>query len=204
MPVTVDHIKDVYLEFRKAQAHFSNRGYRMPKDFEDHFNNKFREQNKKSLIKITGWFLTKWGNIDPYEYFLCGFQLYDKRFSYHKFFKDKIILLYKTKDKNRKREVRITKKALVESASFVKKWMVNNNTTINDYISNREGNRKLAVKHYLNNKIDAAFFVFLMRKGMLLTDTDRSLIPYIQKNYRKIMFGLEDIKDFITKLEGKL
>ena len=60
MPVTTDHIENTYFQFRKAQADYNDRGFRMPKDFEKHFNTKFKEPNKKKLIKITGFFLTKW------------------------------------------------------------------------------------------------------------------------------------------------
>lgn len=205
MPVTSEHIEKIYHSFRKAQADHFNRGYRMPKDFEKHFNTKFKEQNKKALIKITGWFLTKWQMIDPYRYFKCGFELHDKRFTYTKFFKEKILLLYKTRDKIEKREVQITKKNILESAKFVKSFMnAYSITNLDEYISLRVGNQRLAVEHYLKNKIDATFLVFLIRKGMILTDTERSIIPYVQKNYRKIIFGLNDIEDFVKKLGEKL
>ncbi len=204
MPVNIDHIRETYHAFRKAQADFNNRGYRMPKDFEKHFNEKLAEQNKKKLIKITGWFITKWQNIDPYTYFKCGFDLHGKNFTYMKFFHEKILLLYKTRDKNEKREVRITKQNLINSAKFVKKWMDKNNATLDEYIRTREGNQRIAVDHYLKNKIDATFLVYLMQRGMFLTDTERSVIPYVQKNYRKITFGLNDIKDFVKKLGEKL
>jgi len=204
MSINVNDIEKIYIAFRKSQAEYNNRGYRLPKDFEKHFNTKMSENNKKALIKITGWFLTKWQNIDPNLYFQCGFQLYEKNFSYMKFFKDKIILLYKTRDKNKKREIKITKKGLADSAIFVKKWMNKNNASLLEYINTREGNQRIAVDHYTKNKIDASFFVFLMRKGMILTDNERSVIPYIQKNYRKITFGLNDIEGFIKKLEEKL
>lgn len=204
MPVTAKHIESIYASFRKAQADFNNRGYRLPKDFENHFNTKFSTQNQKHLIKITGWFLTKWSNIDPYDYFMCGFQLFDKRFSYAKFFNEKIILLYKNRDKNKKREIRITKESLIKSASYVKQWMKENNVTFDQYLSITEGHRKIAVKHYINNYIDAIFIVFMIEKGMLLSDNDRSMMPYVQSNFRKIKFGLLEIKDFVKKLGEKL
>ena len=201
---TINQIQDVYYAFRKAQADHFSRGYRMPKDFETHFNEKFKEQNKKKLIKITGYFITKWQSIDPYQYFLCGFQLYDKRFSYMKFLDEKIILLYKQRDKNKKREVRVTKQGLIESAVFVKKWLKQNDLeTLDDYIHKREGHRNVAVEHYLKNKIDASFLVFLIGKGMILTDSERSDLPYIQTNFRKLKFNLEDMKEFLSKLSNR-
>lgn len=204
MPVTIEHIEEIYYQFRKAQSDYNNRGFRLPKDFEDHFNIKFKEANKKALIKISGWFLTKWGNINPYDYFLCGFELYKKGFTYTKFFDEKILLLYKARDKNKKREIEITKKSLIKSALFVKKWMTENNASLYDYINTREGNHRLAVEHYLKNKIDASFIVFLIRKGMILTDNDRALIPYVQENFRNIKYELDGMKIFVRKMEEKL
>ncbi len=205
MPVTPKHIEKIYFHFRKAQADHFSRGFRMPKDFEKHFDTKFAEQNKKALIKITGWFLTKWQNIEPYDYFRCGFELHDKNFSYMKFFHEKILMLYKTRDQNKKRKVKITKQGLVNSAKFVKKYM--NDYSINslyDYIGTSEGNQKIAVEHYLANLIDASFFVYLLNKGMKLTDHERGLVPYIGTNYRRIMIELKEMKAFVKKLEGKL
>jgi GTP-binding protein EngB required for normal cell division len=73
-----------------------------------------------------------------------------------------------------------------------------------DYMRARNGTQRVAIEHYLENNIDAAFLVFMIRKGMILNDHDRSMVPYIQERYRKINFGLNDIKDFLVKLEGKL
>jgi len=202
MAVSIDDIREVYLAFRKAQAFHKSRGYRMPKDFEAHFN-KMEERHQRSLIKAAQWFATKWSNIDPYTYFLCGFDLY-KYFSYPMFFKKNILMLYIEKDKNKKRKVETTKKGIAESALFVKKWMVENNKTFHQYMRERNGNQKVAIDHYLKNKIDAAFLVFMIRKGMILDDQDRSYIPYIQERYRKINFNLNDIEDFLIKVEEKL
>lgn len=198
----IDQIKNVYYQFRKAQAHYNNRGFRMPKDFEKHFKTKLSTVNQKKLTNITNWFNTKWSNIDPYRYFICGFELYKKRFSYVKFFEEKIILLYKQRDKNEKRKAKATKKSLVNSAAFVKKYMKDNEIeSLREYIDTNDGNQKLAVSHYLKNKIEASFFVFLMKKGMKLSDTDRSYIPYIAKNYRRLNIELNEMKSFLDKIE---
>ncbi len=200
--MNIEDIQEVYRAFRKAQSFSLSRGYRMPKDFESHFE-RMSEVNKKALIKATQWFKTKWSNIDPYEYFLCGFELY-KSFSYATFFRENVIKLYIQKDKNEKRKVEITKQGLVKSALFVKSWLTENKKTLGEYMRAREGNQKVAIDHYLKNKIDAAFFVFLIRRGMMLNDDDRSYIPYIQERYRRITFNLNDIEDFLKQLEKKL
>jgi hypothetical protein len=82
--------------------------------------------------------------------------------------------------------------------------MNENGKTFNQYINARDNHLRVAIDHYIRNKIDAAFLVFMMRKGMLLTDDDRSLIPYVHQKYRKIYFGLNDLGDFLKKLEEKL
>lgn len=203
MSISIKDIENIYIQFRRAQSFANSRGFRPTKNFEKYFNEKMKEFNKKFLIEITKFFITKWSHINPYIYFQCGFELL-KTFSYKNFFNPKIMLLYIQKDKNKKREINITKKGLINSAIFVKEWMRNNNKTFNQYIHHKEGNLKIAIDHYLRNKIDASFFVFLIRYGMNLTDDDRSLIPYIQEKYRKIYFGLNDINDFTKKLEVKI
>ena len=204
MPVSIDDIKDIYAQFRKAQTFAKDRtGFRMPKDFEKHFSERMGRYNQLALKKATGFFLTKWQNINPYEYFTCGFELYSN-FTYHQFFEEDIMKLYIRRDKNKKRAIKITKQGMVNSAKFVKAWMSENNKTLNQYMRTREGDHKICIDHYLKNHIDASFLVYLIRKGMTLTDQDRSYIPYIQERYRKISFGLNDLGDFIKKLEEKL
>jgi len=114
-------------------------------------------------------------------------------------------MLYKTKDKNEKRQVRVTKEKLIESAKFVKQYMRDNEIlSLQEYIDTNDGNQKLAVSHYLKNNIDASFFVFLIKKGMKLSDTDRSFIPYISANYRNINVMLNEMKSFLSKIEKRL
>ena len=72
---SIDEIENIYYCFRKAQADFNNRGFRMPNDFEKFFYSKFGKPNREALNKITGRFLTMWQNIDPEKYFLCGFEM---------------------------------------------------------------------------------------------------------------------------------
>ncbi len=201
----IDKIEKIYYQFRKAQADYNNRGFRMPKDFEAHFTKKMNKVNQEKLVALTNRFNTKWSNIDPYTYFKCGFDLYKKNFSYVKFLNEKIFLLYVQRDKNSKREVRVTKQKLIDSAKFIKQYMTKNEIySIQEYIDTSDGNKKLAVTHYLQNKIDAAFFVWLIKKGMKLTDTDRGFIPYISKHYRNINVMLNELKSFLSKIEERL
>jgi len=203
--MNIEQIEQIYYQFRKAQADYNNRGFRMPKNFEDHFKKKLSAINQKKLVKATNWFNTKWNNIDPYIYFTCGFEIYKKRFSYIKFFEEKILLLYIQRDKNEKRQIRVTKEKLIASAKFIKKYMRDNDiSTLKEYMDTNDGNQKLAVSHYLKNEIDSSFFVFLLKMGMRLTDIDRSFIPYISKHYRVINVMLVDIKPFLNKIEESI
>lgn len=157
------------------------------------------------MIKITGWFATKWSNIDPYLYFMCGFDLFEKRFSYVKFFHKKILMLYIQRDKIHKRETKIEKEKLIKSAKFVKQYMRDNDIkSILEYVNKGDGNRKIVINHYLKNFIDPAFFVFLMRKGLTLTDEDRGYLPYISINYRVLNLKLNDHQSFLNKIEQNL
>ena len=68
--------RDIYIAFRKAQSLAKNRGYRIPKDWDNHFNNKMKPTDRDNLQKITDYFNTKWQNINPQKYFEAGFDIY--------------------------------------------------------------------------------------------------------------------------------
>lgn len=195
----------VYIQFRKAQGEANNRGYRLPKDFEKHLNERMTEKNKNTLILITSWFLTKWQNIDPFRYFQCGFELY-KNFTYHKFDDTKVLKLYIQKDKNIKRYNRLSKKSIIKSLKFIKSYMARRDIiSFNIYCLTVELNRSLPVEHYLQNQIDKFFMVWLIKEKMIcLTDDERSLIPYIVENYREIADKLDNIKNFLAEVRKKL
>lgn len=199
--MNIAEIEHIYYCFRKAQSEYKNRGFRMPKDFEKHFNNRFQKTNRESLRKITGLFLTKWINIDPFLYFKCGFELYKNNFTYTKFFKEPILNLYIQRDKAKKRELEANKKNIIKSAVHLK----GTGYSLRDYIMTRDGARSLAIADYLKNNIDAYFLVWLIKRhGLRLTDADRSDIPYIHSNFRKISVQIEDLKNFFRKVEQKL
>jgi hypothetical protein len=161
--------------------------------------------NRENLIKISNFFLTKWSNIDQYTYFYCGFKLFNKRFSYIKFFDERVLNYYIVNDKNKKREVTNIKNSLIKSAKYVKK----NNKTLYEYLQkeDKENGRKIAVTDYIKGYIDTPFFVWLLKHGLVLADTDRCYLPYADEfgeTYRKISFELNTIWDFMKKLETKI
>jgi len=189
----IGDIRLIYSNFRKAQSFHNNRGYRLPTNFEKHFNTKLSEKNREILSLTTKYFLTKWRNINQFEYFLCGFELY-KGFSYHQFFDQKIMTLYITKDKNKKRTLELVQKNFEKSKIFVLNYIKKNNLkSLKLYGQMKEGNTTLAVQHYVHNHIDKFFLVKLISNGIVsLTDSDRIQIPYIIDQYREI---LEEMKE---------
>lgn len=184
---------DIYAAFRKAQSEFKNRGYKLPKDFSKTLA-KMTEQNKKALLKATDFFNTKWANIDPYEYFSAGFDVY-KTFTYTKFFDEKVMALYKTKDKNRKRNMNVTKASLKKSSDWVKRYMKKNGIrSLKEYCRRRNGGVSLITEHYRINRVDKMFVVYLINKGVLrLTDSDRNLMPYVVEQYRECLMKLGEL-----------
>jgi hypothetical protein len=197
--------EDIYYYFRKAQAEKNNRGFRMPKDFNKHLETKFSKKNRESLQIATNYFNTKWNNIDPFKFMECGFELF-KTFSYVNFFDQRVINLYKQKDKNIKRESKLSKTKIKNSMLFVKNYIKENNIkNINIYCIMKNGHINIAIEHYLNNYIDKFFIVWLIKKKLLkLDDNNMALIPYINDHYRKILPKLDEINDFLLKLEKYL
>jgi len=186
---------DVYIAFRKAQANASNRGYRIPKDFDKHLETKMSEKNREALILSTKYFNTKWTNINIDRFFECGFEIF-KGFTYLQFFNQKVLNLYKVKDKNHKREMEVDKKELLKSFKWVKSWMAKNEiNNLSNYCKLSEGNRTVIIDHYLKNKVDKYFLVTMIQKRYLrLTDADRALVPYITEQYRECVFKLQEAR----------
>ena len=197
--------ENVYYFFRKAQSESKGRGFRMPKDFESHLQNKFSKKNREALLLVTGFFSTKWENVDPYRYFQCGFELL-KTFSYVNFFDLRIMRLYVQKDKNIKRESSNCKKEITQSIVFVNNYMRKNKIIMfSDYVNKTEENRKVIIKHYLANRVSKFFIVWIMVLGKLsLSDSDLAFMPYISDQYREIRVKLDEISPFLRKLKGRL
>jgi hypothetical protein len=195
----------IYVCFRKAQAEANNRGYRIPKDFEKHLNERMSDKNKNALILVTSWFLTKWKDIDPYRYFQCGFELF-KTFTYVNFTDPRVMKYYIQRDKNIKRYNRLSKKRIIESLKFIKGYMVDKGVpSFGIYCLTYNQNRSLPVKHYLENKIDKFFIVWLMSEKLLKpTEDEMSVMPYVIEGYRDIVDKLGNIKNFLVEVRKKL
>jgi hypothetical protein len=194
--------EDVYIEFRRAQAQFKNRGYRIPKDFEKHLKTKMSDKNREALEMATKFFNTKWKNINIFKYMECGFNVY-KTFTYTRFFDIKIMNLYKQRDKNLKREMVICKKSLRDSLLFVIQYIRDNKIeSVSRYCMMKNGYVNIVIEHYLNNYVDKYFIVWLIKQKMLkLDDENLALVPYISELYRELLVKLDEVKDFTNKLK---
>ena len=195
--------EQIYYYSRKAQAESKNRGFKMPKDFDKHLNNRMSVANRDALNLATKWFNTKWRNIEPYGFFQCGFELW-KNFTYTKIFDVKVLNLYKAKDKNKKRELGDAKEGLIKSVKFVKTYIRGHatNKSVALYLHSSNSGVSLLIEHYLHNKVDKFFVVWLIRMGMFrMTDEDIAVAPYISEKFREMYFILNDMKDFLAKLK---
>jgi len=192
--------RNVYNAFRRAQSTANGRGYRLPQDWDKHLS-KMKPKNREMLTLVTNRFNTKWKEITPERYFDCGFELL-KTFSYHNFDNPNIIKLYIQKDKNIKRTAELNKKTITKSAKWVKRYIVEHEIrTFHVYCMTKVQGISLPVKHYMENKIDPFFLMWLIKDRMIwLNDQEEAMIPYIIENYRKNIIRLEDIQIFLKKL----
>lgn len=196
---------DVYSDFRKAQAESKNRPYKLPKDWDSHFNNRMSKKNQEALVLATKYFNTKWNKIDVFRFMQCGFELL-KTFSYTQFFDTRIISLYIQKDKHIKRDAKMTKEGVIDSLKFIKTYMKDNDIlSISRYCMIEKENMRIVIRHYIDNKINKYFVVWLISMRVLnLTDDERAQVPYIIEQYRNILSKLKGSEDFLNKLKEML
>lgn len=180
---------DIYITFRKEQANFFNRGFRLPKDWDSHWA-KMKANDREILETITVFFNTKWQDIDIERYFQSGFFVFRKKFTYTKFFDSRIIKDYVAKDKARKMNLSNIKKEFEKSLRFV----INSGWKIPEYVRMSEGNMSFPVLHYIQGKIDISFLSYLVMKGMLkLNEVERSRCPLFEPKYREALVKLTEI-----------
>ena len=192
----IDDIMETYVQYRRAQAFINNRGYRIPKDFEKHFNTKLTEKNREILSMVTKYFMTRWSGIDAYEYFVCGFTIF-KGFTYHQFFDRKVMTMYVTKDRNKKRSLKLVHEKMEESKKFVLDYIKENGLkSVKEYGDLRKQSELVCIHHYLHNRICKFLLVSFISKGVVkLNDDDRTKIPYIVTQYREILAELEEFRN---------
>ena len=191
---------DIYLKFKAA----SRKPFRCPKDW-DITLGKMTPPNKKALETITSFFNTKWRNIDVDNFMSCGFELFPN-FTYTKFFDERIVNLYITKDKIKKRECDLDKRKIVESAKYIKSQMNSLGLpSLKHYARVRDEFSSLVIKDYLQNKVDAVLLAYLIHlKYLLPRDEDFAQMPYIFENMRSLRYKVISILDFLKMVEEKI
>lgn len=202
------NINDIYIKFRQAQSRALSRPYRIPKDISNHIK-KMPEKHYKNLESLTKHFQMAYHNVEPDKYFDCGFQLYSRKFTYNKFFDDKIMKLYITKDKNAKRDVELSKKDIIESLKFVVKFIGDrrnkNISLLMQYCTMYVDNTLAPIKHYNQLKINKYFFVWLLRDNFLKLEDDIMIdVPIIVDNYRNLCYDLATIDGFLIDVKKKI
>ena len=105
---------DIYCAFRKAQANYLNRPYRLPKNWEKYKEKSFSKKARQNIELAVKKFNGTWYKIDPDRYFDTGFKLLGGKFTYNRFFKPKIIKKYIQDDKMLKRCTRLNKRSMIE------------------------------------------------------------------------------------------
>lgn len=200
-------ILEVYTAFRKAQSKHYARPYRLPKDFEYYFNVKISPKNREYIQKAVLYFSTRWRNINIDRYMRYGFELFGKQFTYAKFFDPRLLKLYIVKDKNEKREIKVNKKTIIESAKYVKRFLKplisldSNASPLTQYCRMTDGYQSVPVKHYIEGHIDKYFLIWLLKNGQLrMSDEDRSQTPYIAENYRDYLLVVDELDLFFMRV----
>jgi len=194
---------DVYVAFRKAQANFFGRPYRLPKDWNKHFNTRMSMKNREALKLASKYFNTKWRNINMEKFFEVGFDLFGKSFSYIKFFDPKIMIHYIERDKIEKRNISLEKSSFTKSAKYViKKW---GKGRLKEYARARIGKESVPIRDYIRGDIDQFFLSWLIKERyLILEEWDTIQIPYIVEKYSKYRIRLNEMKSFIKEVEKKL
>jgi len=194
---------DIYAAFRKAQANFNNRPYRLPKDWVKHFTN-MSQANQEAMFLAAERFNTRWSNINLDDYMAAGFDLFKKTFTYTKFFDTRLMSLYMERDKMKKRNLNISKTEIVSSAHFVIDYM-GGRGFLKEYSRKRDNFESIPIRHYKQGKIDQIFLAWLIKeKYLILEDSDRTQIPYIVEKYREYVSRLDELKVFMALLKQKL
>jgi len=152
--------EQIYRTFLNAKKDFTGKSVKIPQD-----GIKTTPKNVDIIERVTDFFNTKWHNIDPYQYFLKGFELY-KTFNYDKFFKEDIVRNY-IQSKHNERLNDFNKHLFDKSVEYVKVLLEVENLTeehLEYYFTLSDGYEQIYLKDYLKGFIDKYFVVYLLEK----------------------------------------
>ncbi len=197
---------DVYVSFRKAQANYKNKAFRLPSDWDSFKEKRMSVKNKQCLDRVTDFFNTKWSNIDIDTYMECGFSIY-KTFSYHMFLKRNVLDLYIENDKQRKRRIKVNKESLHDSFIHMRCVFcepLKGYSLLESYCRVKRGAEKMIIHDYLKNKIDPLLIVYcIYHKYLKLSDTDREKVYNISNRYRDLLEKMFEVEHNIKELESR-
>ncbi|KFZ25552.1 MAG: hypothetical protein KQ78_02240 [Candidatus Izimaplasma bacterium HR2] len=199
---------DVYCAFRRAQANAAGRGYRLPQDWGS-FKEKMAKQNSEWLYKATVYFNTTYSNIDLDGFMSCGFELW-KGFTYKHFCDRRVLELYIQKDKIKKRKLESTHVEITNSFKFIEEYLTNKPhrsgySQLQNFCKFREGEVRNIISIYNRGKIDTMTIMYcLVHRYLIMTDDERTLMPYISQRYRELSENLKSVMEFIKEEELKL
>lgn len=200
--------RDVYVAFRSAQGRANDRGFRLPKSWEDQ-RNKLTPTNLSFLDNLVGHFNTTFCNIELSRYMDCGFELF-KTFSYHNFLDKRVINLYIHKDKVNKRKIETSKTEIIDTFDFLTTETKElphrpGYSTLQSYCKLRDGEVHNIVNRYMRGGIDTMTLVYCIKKHYItLTDDERAMLPYIVGRYRELLESESEVEAFIKQQEDKL
>jgi hypothetical protein len=187
----------VYVKYVTAGTHSKCRPRRIPKDVPT-FLAKMNPRDREQFDNITKVFIESYYDVDPYDYFLCGFELYNKYFVPNKFTNKDIISVYRQKQKSKNDLYYSVVTDFKKSYNFTKEYMKGKKIRssmflayCNDYIDNK----KAPIYHLSKYKVDKYFLCWLIENKFLsLNDSDRKEISLLLRNYRQYISALKDSK----------
>ncbi len=179
-------IENVYIKFNEARASKLNKKFKKPKNWES----KLLPDQIQIFAQISGYFLTKWSNINVKRYMECGFELY-KRFTYKDILRPDIIKHYIETDKIKKRRINTSLKKIDSSFRYIEK-------SLKHYCNLHEGARSVIINDYLKNKIDTMILVYcIYYKYLIISKDEKELLYNIYGKYDEIVNKMFNIEYYI-------
>lgn len=200
-------IEEVYVKFMKHRAFANGRGYNLPKEPSlsvEKLKQKY-PKHYETLRTLTGYFNTKWQNIDLDKYFQCAFKLMPT-ISYNGLLNDKILKQYIQLDKIEKFHSELDKRTILNSFKNIKTAMkMHNISSLKSYGSYRDDKSLLCIDEYIKGFIDSYVFVFLiLKKYVILNNEDKDRVGTTLNNISKYKIEVMKNWDLLCKLENTI
>lgn len=188
----------VYVKFRLARMEATKTYRRMPKNIKEHYEN-LNDSQKFHFENITKVFNESLYDIDPYDYFICGFELYGpKGFSYNRFLHSDVIATYRQKEKSKNLQMRYLVESFKKSYDFMKNYMEKKSYRSSMFIAYcnlYENDMKAPLYHFKISYVNKYFLCWLIEcKYLILTNEERSDIQSVMEKYRTYIGELKETK----------